>query len=106
MASSSLSPPAYICHASLIDAIPQPKWSQLPLMQPDQITDRINEDGVYGFTGTSTELPDKGSPGSPQYELGQFVRDRWPEDKWETAWVRRSSRLGFVVPCRGGSDLT
>jgi hypothetical protein len=96
-------------------------WARLPIFHPaiipEEIAARVEQDGLWGFTGSSSPPPSPSTlpsclPAlaewgitmaslvrSPQgteseevaikrasHEIHQFVRSRWAESEWETAW--------------------
>lgn len=75
-------------------------------MPASQLTPELNEIGVFGFTGAASSSTDgeqtssgdanEGRPGEVGFELGTFVRERWTEDEWETAWFMNPPRLQSV----------
>ncbi|TFK27648.1 hypothetical protein FA15DRAFT_585873 [Coprinopsis marcescibilis] len=106
-------------------------WTKVPIYHPDlvheSIKDRIEQDGLWGFTGlespppSPSELPshidslaewgitlDKmivSPKGTAEVqalvetagrEVSNFVRNRWKEDVWETAWFVNPPRLQSI----------
>lgn len=106
-------------------------WTRQPIFHPaiilSSVSERIEADGLWGFTGLTSPPPSPSSLpaslpalaewgvpadftvnricGSPEEEesvrcagLGvhDFVRSRWPEDEWETAWFVNPPRLQSV----------
>jgi len=96
-------------------------WTRLPIIDfsqvPSQFASRIHQDGLWGFTGSSSPPPSpstlssclpaladwditmdkltrspKGTPKEDKMiqevgkEVDRFVRNRWIESQWETAW--------------------
>lgn len=105
-------------------------WTRVPIYPPylpQPVAQRLLQDGMWGFTG-STELPPspdtlpeclpalaewgvtmdkliRSPPGSPEEdalvreagkEVATFVKRRWTEDEWETAWFVNPPRLQSV----------
>ncbi|KAK7469023.1 hypothetical protein VKT23_003517 [Stygiomarasmius scandens] len=106
-------------------------WTKVPIYHPDishpSISSRLEQDGLWGFTGNTSPPPSpstlhlclpalsewgitkekmiispKGTPeeevlvrkaGEPVHE---FVKRRWNEDEWETAWFVNPPRLQSV----------
>ncbi|TFK73638.1 hypothetical protein BDN72DRAFT_834520 [Pluteus cervinus] len=106
-------------------------WTRLPIFHPDLIHEsvapRVDQDGLWGFTGLTGPPPDlsllptylpalaewgitmdrliRSERGNEKQEeavkrAGQevhnFVRNRWDESKWETAWFVNPPRLQSV----------
>ncbi|KIY71239.1 hypothetical protein CYLTODRAFT_346384 [Cylindrobasidium torrendii FP15055 ss-10] len=107
-------------------------WTRLPIFHSDLIDDkiasRIDQDGIWGFTGLGDENPPSPSTlpaclpslaewgvtldkmivsarGTPDEEalvlrageeVMKFVRNRWIESEWETAWFVNPPRLQSV----------
>ncbi|KAI6139324.1 hypothetical protein BKA82DRAFT_518109 [Pisolithus tinctorius] len=106
-------------------------WSRVPIFHPSLIHSaieaRIQQDGVWGFTGSNTPIEDlpslescllaladwgvtmesviRSPKGSYEEEemvrqVGQevdgFVKRRWQESKWETAWFVNPPRLQSI----------
>jgi hypothetical protein len=96
-------------------------WTKVPIYHPDLIDDsikpRIDQDGLWGFTGSDSPPPSPSLlpsylPALAQWgitketmvvsakptkteaiqieqagqEVHRYVRNRWPESDWETAW--------------------
>lgn len=96
-------------------------WSRVPIFHPDIVPDaiaaRIEQDGLWGFTGSTPPPPSSSTLHeqlsalaewgvteekmirSPRcsiaeqalikragWEVNEFVKRRWNEDVWETAW--------------------
>ncbi|KAK1226159.1 hypothetical protein PQX77_010870 [Marasmius sp. AFHP31] len=96
-------------------------WTKVPIYHsdivPPSIAPRINQDGIWGFTGNSSPPPSpsglpsclpalsewgitedkmivsqKGTQEEEELvrkagvEVNEFIRKRWNEDEWETAW--------------------
>jgi hypothetical protein len=93
-------------HLLVLKSLSCQQWTQLPLVPASQLTPELNEIGVFGFTGASpladgeptapADVADEGRPGDVGFELGTFVRERWTEDEWETAWFMNPPRLQSV----------
>ncbi|KAI6098221.1 hypothetical protein F5141DRAFT_1010962 [Pisolithus sp. B1] len=106
-------------------------WSRVPIFHssliPSAIDARIQQDGLWGFTGSNTPIEDlpslesclealadwgvtmesiirspKGSHEEEEMvlhagkEVDAFVRRRWQESKWETAWFVNPPRLQSI----------
>ncbi|KAF9013198.1 hypothetical protein BDQ17DRAFT_1231617 [Cyathus striatus] len=106
-------------------------WTRIPIYHPELVADsikaRIDQDGLWGFTGTTSPPPSpsilptylpaladwgitmdkmivtpKGSDEEERLvarageEVARFVRNRWSEDEWETAWFVNPPRLQSV----------
>ncbi|KAF5360629.1 hypothetical protein D9756_004612 [Leucocoprinus leucothites] len=107
-------------------------WSRIPIyhgtLVPPLIKSRIEQDGLWGFTGTTSPPPDpaehlpaclpalaewginlesmvvsqKGTEEEEELvtragrEVHEFVRRRWNENQWETAWFVNPPRLQSV----------
>ncbi|TFK73639.1 hypothetical protein BDN72DRAFT_893819 [Pluteus cervinus] len=106
-------------------------WTRLPIFHPDliheSVTARVEQDGLWGFTGLVGPPPDlsllptylpalaewgitmdrliRSERGSEEQEeavrragqeVQKFVRNRWDETKWETAWFVNPPRLQSV----------
>ena len=96
-------------------------WTRLPIFHPaiipEEIAARVEQDGLWGFTGSSSPPPSPSalpsclpaladwgitmdklvrSPETTQeeqaalkragHEIHEFVRNRWVDREWETAW--------------------
>lgn len=96
-------------------------WTRLPIFHPalvaDSITTRVEQDGLWGFTGNSSPPPSPSTlplclPALAEWdvtieslvrsekgtveegatvrragdEVHNFVKKRWVEEEWETAW--------------------
>lgn len=109
-------------------------WTRLPVFHPDlipsSIAARVEQDGLWGFTGTTSLPPSpsllptylpalsewgvtidkliRSAKGTDEEEalvkragsqIDAFVRQRWVEDEWETAWfVNPPVRPFFIIP--------
>ncbi|KAF9033607.1 hypothetical protein BJ165DRAFT_1515253 [Panaeolus papilionaceus] len=145
---SSILPPPYFCNQTPADLISILKtewpyavpseiehtliWSKVSVFHPTlihrSIRSRVDQDGLWGFTGLDhsqpsspsllpTYLPSLSELGVTEDDLSktarpsleeasflhlagrevhQFVRNRWPEDNWETAWFVNPPRLQSV----------
>ncbi|KAI6006462.1 hypothetical protein EDC04DRAFT_2782236, partial [Pisolithus marmoratus] len=106
-------------------------WSRVPIFHPSLIPNvidaRIQQDGLWGFTGSDTPTEDlpslesclpaladwgvtiqsmiRSSKGSYEEEemvlhagkeVDGFVKRRWQESKWETAWFVNPPRLQSI----------
>ncbi|KAF8882026.1 hypothetical protein CPB84DRAFT_1791182 [Gymnopilus junonius] len=106
-------------------------WTKVPIYHPDLVDEsikvRIDQDGLWGFTGTDTPPPspsnlpvclpalaewcvtqDKMIASAPPTEkervliekagseVHRYVRNRWDEKVWETAWFVNPPRLQSV----------
>lgn len=106
-------------------------WTRQPIFHPaviqPAISERIEADGLWGFTGLTSPPPSPSSlptslpalaewgipsdytvnrvQGTPEDEelieragagVHGFVRSKWPEDEWETAWFVNPPRLQSV----------
>ncbi|KAJ8518416.1 hypothetical protein ONZ45_g4506 [Pleurotus djamor] len=106
-------------------------WTRLPVFHPDliptSIAARVQQDGLWGFTGLLSPPPPpsvlpsylpalsewgitmdkliRSPKGSDEEEaliqrasmhIDLFVKDRWLESKWETAWFVNPPRLQSV----------
>jgi len=106
-------------------------WTRQPIFHSaiilPAISERIETDGLWGFTGLTSPPPSPSSipaalptlaewgvppdytvnraQGTPEEEelveragtgVREFVRGRWPEDEWETAWFVNPPRLQSV----------
>ncbi|KAF4571536.1 hypothetical protein EYR36_008876 [Pleurotus pulmonarius] len=107
-------------------------WTRLPVFHPDlipsSIAARVEQDGLWGFTGTPSLPPSpsllptylpalsewgvtidkliRSAKGTDEEEelvkragsqIDAFVRQRWVEDEWETAWFVNPPRLQSVL---------
>ncbi|KAF5369363.1 hypothetical protein D9758_002496 [Tetrapyrgos nigripes] len=106
-------------------------WTKVPIYHPDishpSIAKRLEQDGLWGFTGNTSPPPSPStlhlclpaladwgitkdkmivSPkGTPEEEelvrkagehVNEYVKRRWNEDEWETAWFVNPPRLQSV----------
>jgi len=106
-------------------------WTRLPIIDfpqvPTQITSRLYQDGLWGFTGCSSPPPSPSTlplclPALADWnvtidklirfpkatleedemikeagrEIDQFVRNRWIESEFETAWFVNPPRLQSI----------
>ncbi|KAF9077468.1 hypothetical protein BDP27DRAFT_1208474 [Rhodocollybia butyracea] len=106
-------------------------WTKVPIFHPDiipaSITPRIEQDGLWGFTGNTSPPPSPSNlpsclPALAEWgitkekmivsqkgtedeealvrQVGSYVdgyiRRRWKEDQWETAWFVNPPRLQSV----------
>ncbi|KAK4702152.1 hypothetical protein P7C70_g4076, partial [Phenoliferia sp. Uapishka_3] len=78
-------------------------WTPLPILTPERCEGtttpwpKVDDLGVTGFTGGDGSLVGFGSgENGPGSEIEAFVKERWPEDKWETAWFVNPPRLQSV----------
>ncbi|PPQ85159.1 hypothetical protein CVT25_004166 [Psilocybe cyanescens] len=106
-------------------------WTKTPIYHSDLVDDsvksRIDQDGLWGFTGNDYPPPSpsnlrfclpalaewgitedkmiKSDPPSPAQatlidragkQVHRFVKNRWPESDWETAWFVNPPRLQSV----------
>ncbi|KAH0586401.1 hypothetical protein H2248_007637 [Termitomyces sp. 'cryptogamus'] len=106
-------------------------WTCLPIYHEDlvakSISARVEQDGLWGFTGSTSPPPSPSTlpsclpalsdwgitidklmrsipPTEEEAELlrrageeiQEFIRNRWDESKWETAWFVNPSRLQSV----------
>ncbi|KAH8831495.1 hypothetical protein DL96DRAFT_1667768 [Flagelloscypha sp. PMI_526] len=106
-------------------------WTRVPIFHPavvpKEIESRVNQDGLWGFTGLDSPPPspsnlpsclpalsawgitfetmirsEKGTEEEEELvrkagnEVHEFVRRRWDEDVWETAWFVNPPRLQSV----------
>jgi hypothetical protein len=106
-------------------------WTKIPIFHPDlihpSISARIEQDGLWGFTGNTSPPPSpstlpkclpalaewnvtldqmimsqKGTDEEEAFvraagkEVDTFVRRRWKEEEWETAWFVNPRRLQSV----------
>jgi len=106
-------------------------WTRQPIFHfetiPPSVSERIETDGLWGFTGLTSPPPSPSSlpsslpalaewdvptdrttdrvRGTPEEDVlvrragagvHDFVRSRWPEDGWETAWFVNPPRLQSV----------
>ncbi|KAG7088125.1 hypothetical protein E1B28_012150 [Marasmius oreades] len=106
-------------------------WTKLPIYHTDtvapSINARINQDGIWGFTGHTSPPPSPSTlplclPALSEWgitedkmivspkcseeeeelvrkagvEVNEFVRKRWDEDEWETAWFVNPPRLQSI----------
>ncbi|KAG6916317.1 hypothetical protein DXG01_007367 [Tephrocybe rancida] len=106
-------------------------WTRVPIYHEDivakSITARVEQDGLCGFTGTSSPPPSPSAlpsclPALSEWgitmdrlvrseppteeevtlirhageEIHEFVRNRWDESRWETAWFVNPPRLQSV----------
>lgn len=75
-------------------------WTPLPLLHPGPCEGtstswaEVDKLGLTGFTGDDGSLPGFGSgPSGPGREIEAFVKSRWSEDEWETAWCELLVRI-------------
>ncbi|KAL0960734.1 hypothetical protein HGRIS_005758 [Hohenbuehelia grisea] len=106
-------------------------WTMLPIFHPDLIAEsiraRVEQDGLWGFTGNESPPPSpsllptyisalsqwgmtldkliRSERGTEEEDnlvkragghIDEFVRTRWIEDEWETAWFVNPPRLQSV----------
>ena len=106
-------------------------WTRQPIFHPaiieSTISERIEADGLWGFTGLTSPPPSPSSlpaslpalaewgvppdytvnrvQGTPEEEelieragagVHEFVRSKWSDDEWETAWFVNPPRLQSV----------
>ncbi|KAF9452939.1 hypothetical protein P691DRAFT_755971 [Macrolepiota fuliginosa MF-IS2] len=106
-------------------------WTRIPIYHPTlvpaSIKPRVDQDGLWGFTGNTSPPPSPStlpaclpalaewgitletmvvSPKGPEEdeelvrragaEVDKFIRKRWDEDEWETAWFVNPPRLQSV----------
>ncbi|KIY46678.1 hypothetical protein FISHEDRAFT_46868 [Fistulina hepatica ATCC 64428] len=106
-------------------------WTRLPIFQPslipESIQERVERDGLWGFTGSNEPPPSpstlpailpvlsewgvtmdslvRSPPGTQEEdqlvkaagkEVHDFVRNRWIEEEWETAWFVNPPRLQSI----------
>ncbi|KAJ7643862.1 hypothetical protein FB45DRAFT_735602 [Roridomyces roridus] len=106
-------------------------WTRIPIFHPDIVAEsvraRVEQDGLWGFTGNTSPPPSpstlpscvpalaewgftidkmiKSEKGTVEEELlvaaagrpvDNFVKQRWVEDEWETAWFVNPPRLQSV----------
>nr|GAT49301.1 predicted protein [Mycena chlorophos] len=103
-------------------------WTRIPIFHPDlidpSIQARIEQDGLWGFTGSSTPPPPledclaaledwgvtrekmivsaKATPGEEELvkragaQVHAFVLAKWKPEEWETAWFVNPPRLQSV----------
>jgi hypothetical protein len=106
-------------------------WTRQPIFHPaitlPSVSERVEADGLWGFTGLTSPPPSPSSLaaslpaladwGVPaDYSVNQsrgtteeeelvkragagvhdFVRSKWPEDEWETAWFVNPPKLQSV----------
>jgi hypothetical protein len=70
-------------------------WTQLPVIHDDlvhpSIRDRVDHDGLYGFTGQEQPKIESSDPNKELLKqsgkhVQAFVEKTWPESLWECAW--------------------
>jgi hypothetical protein len=118
---SLLWPNDKICHPVPPDIEHTLIWTRLPIFHasiiPKPIAARVEQDGLWGFTGSTSPPPSpsllpsylptlsewgttldklvRSKKGTQEeddmvrqagYEVHEFVRNRWVEQEWETAW--------------------
>ncbi|KAF9525517.1 hypothetical protein CPB83DRAFT_545845 [Crepidotus variabilis] len=106
-------------------------WTKAPIYHPDLVHEsiivRIEQDGLWGFTGLHSPPPSpstlpsclpsltdwgitiekliRSAPPTPEEavliekagrEVHRYVKNRWLEDEWETAWFVNPPRLQSV----------
>ncbi|EPQ51085.1 hypothetical protein GLOTRDRAFT_118126 [Gloeophyllum trabeum ATCC 11539] len=108
-------------------------WTRVPIFHPDivhpSVKARVDQDGLWGFTGTPKDSPRPSPSTLPQClpalsewgvtmdklvrspkgteeeealvkragaEVNEFIRRRWNEREWETAWFVNPPRLQSV----------
>jgi len=98
-------------------------WSQVPILPPtnlvpdhiasrmhpktvSRVRERLAQDGVWGFTGSSSRpsnpsfgqgpLDDSSAMLAIGKEVATFVRRRWVDSEWETVWIVNPPRLQSV----------
>lgn len=91
-------------------------WSRVPIIHPDivpsKIWDRIEQDGLWGFSGsdhiavpkTLDEKDDEDTARMVEqahHECAEFVNKHWPTDEWETAWFINPPVRCRDPVCRG-----
>lgn len=80
-------------------------WSQLPVIHNDlihpDVRDRIDYDGLYGFTGQDGQVAEVHDSKCELVEqcgshVHDFVLKNWPETVWECAWFVNPPRIQSV----------
>ncbi|KAL8280459.1 hypothetical protein RQP46_007107 [Phenoliferia psychrophenolica] len=78
-------------------------WTPLPLLHPGSCEgsatpwEEVAKLGLTGFTGDDGSLPGFGAdPTGPGREIHAFVKSRWSDSKWETAWFVNPPSLQSV----------
>ncbi|KAF8734765.1 Flavoprotein, partial [Rhizoctonia solani] len=81
-------------------------WSRLPITHPGivpaQIWDRIVQDGLWGFSGSTYKPKGSGDESTDQLvrqagaEVRTYVEDKWPAVEYEIAWFVNPPRLQSI----------
>ncbi|CAE6409340.1 unnamed protein product [Rhizoctonia solani] len=81
-------------------------WSRLPITHPGivpaQIWDRIVQDGLWGFSGSTYEPKGSGDESIDQLvrqagaEVRTYVENKWPAEGYEVAWFVNPPRLQSI----------
>jgi len=86
-------------------------WTRVPIIHPaivpPKIWKRIENDGLWGFTGSDRAAEPKSLDDEDDVEtlelvrrahqeMHTFVETNWPQDGWETAWFVNPPRLQSI----------
>ncbi|CAE6469676.1 unnamed protein product [Rhizoctonia solani] len=81
-------------------------WSRLPITHPGivpaQIWDRIVQDGLWGFSGSTYKPKGSGDESIDQLvrqagaEVRTYVENKWPAEGYEVAWFVNPPRLQSI----------
>lgn len=111
-------------------------WTKVPIYHPDlvagSIQSRIDQDGLWGFTGNDSPPPSpsnlpsclpslsewgitidkmiRSQPPTPEEaalidragrEVHRYVKNRWSESEWETAWFVNPPVSSLITGSKG-----
>ncbi|CAE7208439.1 unnamed protein product [Rhizoctonia solani] len=81
-------------------------WSRLPITHPGivpaQIWDRIVQDGLWGFSGSTYKPKGSGDKSTDQLvwqagaEVRTYVENKWPAQEYDVAWFVNPPRLQSI----------